>query len=105
MLSTLQGVEAVDAVLSATPETPSPVITIVENKISRKSLVEAVKLTQSVTKAIEAKDFEQAMALRDNEFREYYKAFLITTATEQPELRLPEEQVRFLSVVSDYEAY
>lgn len=93
MLSTLQGVEAVDAVLSATPDTPSPVITIVENKISRKPLLEAVKLTQSVTQAIEAKDFERAMALRDNEFREYYKAFLITTATEQPQLRLPEEQV------------
>lgn len=93
MLSTLQGVEAVDAVLSATPETPSPVITIVENKISRKPLLEAVRLTQEVTKAIEAKDFDKAMALRDNEFREYYKAFLITTATEQPHLRLPKEQV------------
>lgn len=94
MLSTLQGVEAVDAVLSATPDTPSPVITIVENKISRKPLLEAVKLTQEVTSAIEAKDFSKAMALRDNEFREYYKAFLITTATEQPHLRLPQEQVR-----------
>lgn len=93
MLSTLQGVEAVDAVLSATPDTPSPVITIVENKISRTPLLEAVRLTQSVTEAIKAKDFERAMALRDNEFREYYKAFLITTATEQPHLRLPKEQV------------
>lgn len=96
MLSTLQGVEAVDAVLTATPDTPSPVITIVENKISRTPLLEAVRLTKSVTEAIEAKDFEKAMALRDNEFREYYKAFLITTATEQPQLRLPKEQVRLV---------
>lgn len=44
MLATLQGVEAVDAILESTPETPSPVITINENKIGRKSLQESVKL-------------------------------------------------------------
>lgn len=44
MLSTLQGVEAVEAILDATPQTPSPVITINENKISRKPLAESVKL-------------------------------------------------------------
>jgi 6-phosphofructokinase 1 len=44
MLSTLQGVEAVEAILESTPETPSPVITINENKISRKPLQESVKL-------------------------------------------------------------
>lgn len=93
MLSTLQGVDAVDAVLTATPDTPSPVISIVENKIVRNSLLEAVRLTNDVTAAIEAKDFDRAMSLRDNEFREYYNAFLITTATEQPELKLPPEKV------------
>lgn len=93
MLSTLQGVDAVDAVLTATPGTPSPVISIVENKIVRNSLLEAVKLTKEVTAAIEAKDFDRAMGLRDNEFREYYSAFLISTATEQPEMKLPEEKV------------
>lgn len=42
MLSTLQGAEAVLAVLEATPETPSPVICVVENKIVRRPLLEAV---------------------------------------------------------------
>ena len=44
MLATLQGVEAVQAVLDSTPETASPMIAITENKITRKPLMEAVKL-------------------------------------------------------------
>jgi 6-phosphofructokinase 1 len=44
MLATLQGVEAVEAILESTPDTPSPVITVNENKISRKPLMEAVQL-------------------------------------------------------------
>lgn len=44
MLATLQGVEAVEAVLENTPETPSPMIAINENKITRKPLVDAVRL-------------------------------------------------------------
>jgi len=44
MLATIQGVEAVQAVLDSTPETPSPMIGIRENKVTRIPLVEAVKL-------------------------------------------------------------
>lgn len=50
MLSTLQGVEAVEAVLDATPETPTPVICIIENKIVRKPLIKAVEDTHAVAK-------------------------------------------------------
>ena len=96
MLSTLQGVEAVEAVLEATPETPTPVICIIENKIVRKPLVDAVKATHAVAAAIEAKDFEQAMKLRDAEFKEYYDAYMTTTATDQPKLLLPKEKVAYL---------
>lgn len=93
MLSTLQGVDAVDAVLSATPDTPSPVITIDENKISRKPLLELVAKTKEGSAAIEAKDFDKAMGLRDSEFREYFRAFNITTMTKKrPELLLPENR-------------
>lgn len=93
MLSTLQGCEAVNAVLEATPGTPSPVISIIENKIVRQPLVEAVRLTKLVPEAINAKDFERAMKLRDAEFSEYFRAYKITSAVEQPELMLPEEKV------------
>ncbi len=92
MLSTLQGVEAVKAVLEATPETVSPVICIVENKIVRRDLVKAVELTQAVAKAIDEKRFEDAMKGRDAEFEEYWQAFNITTATDKSDMLLPPEQ-------------
>eukprot|EP01117_Protostelium_nocturnum_P009250 TRINITY_DN330_c0_g1_i1.p1 TRINITY_DN330_c0_g1~~TRINITY_DN330_c0_g1_i1.p1 ORF type:complete len:968 (+),score=198.85 TRINITY_DN330_c0_g1_i1:303-3206(+) len=80
MLATLQGVEAVEAVLDSTPETPSPMIGITENRISRKPLMEAVKLTQSVAEAIASKDFEKAIGLRDSEFVEHLDDFRWTNA-------------------------
>ena len=89
MLSTLQGVEAVKAVLEATPETPSPVICIDENKIVRRELMRAVKLTQDVAKHIEECNFEAAMKGRDAEFEEYWQAFNITTATDKSDMLLP----------------
>jgi len=92
-LSSIQGANAVHAVLEATPDTPSPMIAIVENKIVRTPLVDAVALTQKVTHAIESKRFDEAMGLRDAEFKEYYAAYLTTTATEQPEMLLPENKV------------
>ena len=92
MLATLQGVEAVKAVLEATPETASPVICIVENKIVRKDLVEAIRLTKEVAINIEKKDFEKAMKGRDAEFEEFLQAFYITTATEKPHMLLPPEK-------------
>lgn len=97
MLSTLQGVEAVEAVLEATPKTPTPMIAIIENKIVRAPLVEAVKATHEVAHAIEAKDFERAMSLRDAEFAEYHNAYMTTTATDQPKLKLPKEKVSYHS--------
>ena len=97
MLATLQGVEAVKAVLDAKPETPSPVICIVENKIVRKPLLDAVRLTHQVAEAIEAKDFHTAMGLRDAEFSEYYSAYKITTGTDKSDNKLPLEKVRWLT--------
>ncbi|KAF2457848.1 phosphofructokinase-domain-containing protein [Lineolata rhizophorae] len=92
MLSTLQGAEAVNAVLEATPDTPSPVICIIENKIVRKPLLDAVALTKSVAEAIKAKDFAKAMQLRDAEFGEYHSVYRISTAAELPALMLPPEK-------------
>jgi 6-phosphofructokinase 1 len=81
-LATLQGVEAVNAVLEATPETPTPFIAINENKITRKPLMQAVIDTKQVAKAIEAHDFDQAMGLRDTEFSDFYNSYMTTTATD-----------------------
>lgn len=93
-LSTLQGIEAVNAVLDATPETVTPFIAINENKITRKPLVQSVIDTQEVAKAIEAKDFERAMSLRDTEFSDFYDSYMTTTATDlNNEMRLPDKKV------------
>lgn len=94
MLATLQGVEAVKAVLEATPETPTCFIAVTENKITRKPLMEAVRDTKEVAKAIERQDFELAMSLRDAEFSEQYNSFMMTTAVQlDKEIMLPEKEV------------
>jgi 6-phosphofructokinase 1 len=96
-LATLQGIEAVNAVLDATPETPTPFIAINENKITRKPLMEAVRDTQEVAKAIEAQDFERAMGLRDTEFSDFYNCYMTTTQTElDTGKKLPSHKVRIL---------
>ncbi|SPQ19050.1 fd984209-9921-4150-bb2b-f1246926a0b0 [Thermothielavioides terrestris] len=93
MLATLQGVEAVKAVLEATPDTPTWVIAINENKIVRKPLMQAVQDTKRVAKAIENQDFDLAMSLRDSEFSEQYKSFMMTTAVQlNKDLLLPEKE-------------
>lgn len=94
MLATLQGVEAVKAVLEATPETETPVITINENQIVRKPLMAAVEATKEVAKAIDAQDFTRAMNLRDTEFSDMYDSYMLTTAMgHEKDERLPENKV------------
>ncbi|QLG73020.1 hypothetical protein HG535_0E01040 [Zygotorulaspora mrakii] len=88
-LATLQGVDSVKAVLEMTPETPSPLIGILENKIIRMPLIESVKLTKSVAAAIESKDFDKAISLRDTEFIELYENFLSTTVKDDGAEILP----------------
>lgn len=79
MLGTLQGVEAVRAVLQMTPDLESPMIGIVGNKIVRLPLMKAVQLTKQVAERIEARRFDDAMALRDTNFADAYKQYLHTT--------------------------
>ncbi|KAF8206428.1 phosphofructokinase domain-containing protein [Mycena galopus ATCC 62051] len=79
ILPTLQGFKAVEALLEANPETPSYMIGIQENKITMVPLMEAVAMTKEVSTAIEKKDFEKAMRLRDPEFRESLEGFITTS--------------------------
>ncbi|KAJ5943748.1 hypothetical protein N7516_003916 [Penicillium verrucosum] len=98
-LSTLQGVEAVRAVLEMSPESPSPVITIRENKIMRTPLMEAVQATKDVTGKIDKKDFDVAMELRDPEFKEYYNAYLTTATQDDPKMILPEGKRMRIAII------
>ncbi|KAH8588670.1 phosphofructokinase-domain-containing protein [Bisporella sp. PMI_857] len=99
-LATLQGVEAVKAVLEATPETPTPFIAITENKITRKPLVQAVLDTKEVAKAIEAHDFDKAMSLRDTEFTDFYNSYMTTTTTDLDDAkRLPVQKRMRIGII------
>ncbi|KAL4966648.1 ATP-dependent 6-phosphofructokinase [Aspergillus stella-maris] len=98
-LSTLQGVEAVRAVLEMTPDSPSPVITIRENKILRTPLMDAVRMTQEVTSHIKNRDFAKAMELRDSEFKEYHYAYLNTAQPDHPKLNLPKDKRMRIAIV------
>ncbi|KAG6872674.1 hypothetical protein C0995_007783 [Termitomyces sp. Mi166 len=89
ILPTLQGVEAVSVLLEATPETPSYMIGIHENKITRVPLMEAVEMTRAVAQAVNEKNFEKAVSLRDPDFAERLDGFLATSVLvkepDQPE--------------------
>ncbi|KAI2402732.1 6-phosphofructokinase, alpha subunit [Ophidiomyces ophidiicola] len=98
-LATLQGTEAVKAVLEATSDSPSPIITIRENKIEKSSLVEAVEATKKVSKAISAQDFETAMQLRDSEFKAYHRAYINTTTPHHPKMLLPQEKRMRIAII------
>ncbi|KDN45655.1 hypothetical protein RSAG8_04739, partial [Rhizoctonia solani AG-8 WAC10335] len=109
ILPTLQGVEAVNALLEATPETPSYMIGISENQITRQPLMEAVEQTQAVAKAIGEKDFAKAMSLRDPEFKDYLEAFILTSAldasTKLPEAKLQEHRFDAIFMIGGFEAF
>lgn len=98
-LATLQGVDAVKAVLEMTPDTPSPLIAILENKIIRKPLMECVKLTKSVAVDIENKDFDKAIEQRDTEFMELYDNFVSTTIKDDGSEMLPPAQRLNIAIV------
>lgn len=92
---TLQGVEAVDVLLEATPDTPSYMIGTHENSICRIPLMEAVAQTKAVATAIEEKDFDKAMTYRDPEFLEGLDGFVAVSSLDHRK-KLPKDQVRLL---------
>ncbi|KAG0132133.1 phosphofructokinase-domain-containing protein [Tuber indicum] len=99
ILATLQGGEAVRAVLESTPDTLSPMIAINENKITRKPLMDAVRLTKAVAECIKNKDFAGAMDLRDPEFEEYHRAYMVTTKPDELSEKAPEDKRMRIAII------
>ncbi|KAJ1933604.1 6-phosphofructokinase, alpha subunit, partial [Linderina macrospora] len=90
-LGTMQGAEAVEAILRATPDTPSPVIGMLENKITTQPLKEAIQLTGEVAASIGRKDFARAMELRSNAFGQQLKSYKeISNYNPDSKMKLPE---------------
>ena len=100
ILATLQGVEAVNAVLESTVDTPSSLIAINENQITRKPLIDSVALTKSVADAIQAKDFKKAMALRDTEFIEHFNNYMTMNTADHTEANLPADKRLKIAIVN-----
>ncbi|KAG0692907.1 hypothetical protein DFH29DRAFT_1042883 [Suillus ampliporus] len=71
--------EAIRALLEAVPETPSYMIDVRENKITRVLLMEAVVMTRAGADAIATKDFAEAMSMRDPEFFQCLEGFFVTS--------------------------
>ncbi|CDH51156.1 6-phosphofructokinase [Lichtheimia corymbifera JMRC:FSU:9682] len=99
ILATIQSVEAVEAVLRSTPDTPSPLIGMSCNKVTSGPLMKAVELTHEVAKAISEKNFARAMELRDPQFAEEFEAYNASTILDDMSRRLPEHQRMTIAIL------
>ncbi|KAJ3506368.1 hypothetical protein NLJ89_g6904 [Agrocybe chaxingu] len=90
---TLQGINAVEALMEAAPGTPTYMIGIQENKITRVPLVDAVEMTRAVGKAIKEHDFDKALELRGTEFQEMLQTFQALSSFPEESSTLPEKKV------------
>uniref|UniRef100_A0A8B9HM02 Phosphofructokinase, platelet b n=1 Tax=Astyanax mexicanus TaxID=7994 RepID=A0A8B9HM02_ASTMX len=68
ILASRMGVEAVLALLEASPDTPACVVSLRGNQAIRLPLMECVQMTQQVQKAMDEKNFEEAVKLRSLSF-------------------------------------
>jgi 6-phosphofructokinase 1 len=69
-MSTLLGHAAVGEILAATPDSEPVLLGTQDNQITRAPLMECVAQTHAVADALAAKDYERAMELRGNNFKE-----------------------------------
>ena len=72
-LGTLMGYHAVEAILSATPQTEPQLVCLRGNRITTAPLMKCVEETRAVATAIEAHDYEKAMDLRGGSFKEQFR--------------------------------
>uniref|UniRef100_A0A8C8IIP2 6-phosphofructokinase n=1 Tax=Oncorhynchus tshawytscha TaxID=74940 RepID=A0A8C8IIP2_ONCTS len=67
-MASRMGVEAVLALLEASASTPACVVSLCGNQAVRLPLMECVQMTQDVQKAMDEKNFEEAVRLRGSSF-------------------------------------
>ncbi|XP_072541666.1 ATP-dependent 6-phosphofructokinase, liver type [Salminus brasiliensis] len=75
VLSSKLGMEAVVALMEATPNTPACVIGLSGNQTVRLPLMEAVEMTKEVQKAMNEKRFEEAIQLRGRSFENNWNIY------------------------------
>lgn len=75
VLSSKLGVEAVIALMEATPETPACVIGLSGNQAVRLPLMECVEMTKEVQKAMNEKRFDETIQLRGRSFENNWNIY------------------------------
>jgi 6-phosphofructokinase 1 len=72
-LGTMMGFAAVEQIERSTAESEPSVVGIRGNRIAFTPLMECVEKTRKVAEAVQAKNYEEAMALRGNSFKESFR--------------------------------
>ncbi|XP_048202106.1 ATP-dependent 6-phosphofructokinase, liver type [Perognathus longimembris pacificus] len=75
ILSSKMGMEAVMALLEATPDTPACVVSLSGNQSVRLPLMECVQVTKEVQKAMDDKRFDEAIQLRGRSFENNWNIY------------------------------
>ncbi|EMP41136.1 6-phosphofructokinase type C, partial [Chelonia mydas] len=82
------GVEAVLALLEATPDTPACVVSLSGNQAVRLPLMECVQMTQEVQKAMDERKFCEAVKLRGRSFENNLNTYKLLSHR-RPDAELP----------------
>ncbi|XP_064161747.1 phosphofructokinase, muscle b [Anguilla rostrata] len=87
ILASRMGVEAVMALLEATPETPACVVSLSGNMAVRLPLMECVQVTKDVTKAMAEGRYEDAIKLRGKSFQNNWDTYKMLAHVHLPETK------------------
>ncbi|XP_061583562.1 phosphofructokinase, muscle b [Cololabis saira] len=87
ILASRMGVEAVMALLEATPDTPACVVSLSGNHAVRLPLMECVQVTKDVTVAMSEGRFEDAVKLRGKSFENNWNTYKMLAHVRPPETK------------------
>ncbi|XP_010005298.1 PREDICTED: ATP-dependent 6-phosphofructokinase, platelet type isoform X2 [Chaetura pelagica] len=94
ILASRMGVEAVLALLEATPATPACVVSLSGNQAVRLPLMECVQMTQEVQKAMDEGRFVEAVRLRGRSFENNLNTYKLLSH-KKPDAELPKVRSNF----------
>ncbi|XP_056896193.1 phosphofructokinase, muscle a [Takifugu flavidus] len=87
ILGSRMGVEAVMALLEATPDTPACVVSLSGNQAVRLPLMECVQVTKDVTAAMAEGRFEDAVKLRGKSFENNWNTYKLLAHINPPDVK------------------
>ncbi|XP_030280133.1 ATP-dependent 6-phosphofructokinase, muscle type-like [Sparus aurata] len=87
ILGSRMGVEAVMALLEATPDTPACVVSLSGNQAVRLPLMECVQVTKDVTAAMAEGRFEDAIKLRGKSFENNWNTYKMLAHINPPDVK------------------